>query len=113
MPTYDYQCTTCGAVFEFVQSMKDDALTLCPEAICQQPHKGTGNVSRKITGGTGVIYKGAGFYKTDYVDAPATAKSTPGTTTATPNTTESPAADKPAPAEPSTSSASKESTSSE
>ncbi|NQW29881.1 MAG: zinc ribbon domain-containing protein [Ignavibacteria bacterium] len=67
MPTYDYVCSTCGATFEFVQSMKDDALTTCPEQVCQQEVKGKGAITRKITGGTGVIYKGAGFYLTDYV----------------------------------------------
>lgn len=68
MPTYDYMCSTCGATFEFVQSMKDDALTMCPESVCEQAVKGSGQVTRKISGGTGVIYKGQGFYLTDYAN---------------------------------------------
>ncbi|MDF3820204.1 zinc ribbon domain-containing protein [Leptospira sp. 96542] len=59
MATYDYQCKTCGKQFEHVQSMKEDALTEC---LCGQ--KGT--VERMITGTAGIIFKGTGFYVTDY-----------------------------------------------
>ncbi|NNM53210.1 MAG: zinc ribbon domain-containing protein [Spirochaetales bacterium] len=57
MPTYDYVCQTCGHEFEAFQSMKDNPLTECPE--CQGP------VKRKVGGGTGVIFKGSGFYIND------------------------------------------------
>jgi putative FmdB family regulatory protein len=58
MPTYDYQCDACGHRFEEVQSMRDDALTVCPS--CNEAA-----LRRLITGGTGVIFKGSGFYVTD------------------------------------------------
>lgn len=60
MPTYDYQCQTCGHEFEARQSMKDPHLTDCPVAGC------TGPVKRKIGLGSGFIFKGSGFYITDY-----------------------------------------------
>jgi putative FmdB family regulatory protein len=67
MPTYDYVCTTCGKNFEYMQAMKEEPLTTCPVEICDQPEKGKGHVERRITGGSGIIYKGGGFYHTDYV----------------------------------------------
>lgn len=67
MPTYDFHCTTCGKTFEFSQSMKDEPLVTCPVEVCDQSIKGKGHIERRITGGGGVIYKGGGFYKTDYV----------------------------------------------
>jgi len=60
MPTYDYQCQTCGHEFEAKQSMKDPHLTDCPKADCSGP------VRRKIGLGAGFIFKGSGFYITDY-----------------------------------------------
>jgi putative FmdB family regulatory protein len=60
MPTYDYQCQTCGHEFEAKQSMKDPHLTDCPLAECSGP------VRRKIGLGAGFIFKGSGFYITDY-----------------------------------------------
>jgi putative FmdB family regulatory protein len=60
MPTYDYQCQTCGHEFEARQSMKDPHLTDCPVAECVGP------VKRKIGLGSGFIFKGNGFYITDY-----------------------------------------------
>ena len=57
MPTYDYECNTCGYTFEAFQSMSDDPLTKCPE--CGK------KVRRLIGGGIGVIFKGSGFYVTD------------------------------------------------
>jgi putative FmdB family regulatory protein len=57
MPTYEYECKSCGHVFEAFQSMKDEPLTVCPE--CGKA------VRRRINGGTGVIFKGNGFYITD------------------------------------------------
>jgi len=58
MPTYDYACTTCG-IFEVFQSIKEDALTVCPT--CKK--KG---LSRLMGGGGGIIFKGEGFWETDY-----------------------------------------------
>lgn len=58
MPTYEYQCDACGHEFEAFQSMKDDALTVCPE--CQKK-----SLRRLISGGVGIIFKGSGFYVND------------------------------------------------
>ena len=66
MPTYDYQCSSCGKRFDWVQSMKDNALETCPPEMCEQEVKGQGSVQRIISAGGGVIYKGEGFYLTDY-----------------------------------------------
>lgn len=60
MPTYDYECQTCGHQFEAKQSMKDPHLTDCPQESCAGP------VKRKIGLGSGFIFKGNGFYITDY-----------------------------------------------
>jgi putative FmdB family regulatory protein len=60
MPTYDYACQTCGHQFEARQSMKDAHLTDCPQESCAGP------VKRKISMGSGLIFKGSGFYITDY-----------------------------------------------
>ena len=61
MPTYDYICEDCGHEFEKFQSISDDPITTCPN--CSKDE-----VVRKISGGTGIIFKGSGFYKTDYAD---------------------------------------------
>ncbi len=58
MPTYDYLCKKCGHRFEAFQRISEEALTECPE--CQGP------VKRLISGGNGLIFKGSGFYITDY-----------------------------------------------
>ena len=57
MPTYEYECKSCGFSFDFFQSMKDEPLKICPD--CGK------EVRRLINGGTGVIFKGGGFYVTD------------------------------------------------
>ncbi len=59
MPTYEYRCTQCKHTMEAFQSMKDDALVECPE--CHTP-----NLVRIISNGSGFIFKGNGFYQTDY-----------------------------------------------
>jgi putative FmdB family regulatory protein len=64
MPTYEYHCRTCGADFEKFQSIKAAPLTHC------ECGKG-GEVQRKISGGSGLIFKGSGFYETDYKRGPA------------------------------------------
>ena len=58
MPTYDYRCTECDHRFEAIQKMSDDPLSTCPE--CQ------GKVKRLIGAGSGLLFKGSGFYITDY-----------------------------------------------
>lgn len=59
MPTYEYSCKKCGKEFEVFQSMKDAPLTVCT---CGKK----GKVFRKIGAGAGLIFKGSGFYITDY-----------------------------------------------
>jgi putative FmdB family regulatory protein len=66
MPTYEYQCAKCGEVFEKVQSMTEPALTVCPKTLCAQKRWGKGKVQRVMSGGAGLIFKGSGFYITDY-----------------------------------------------
>lgn len=66
MPTYDYECSKCRKSFEVFQSMKDAAFTLCPEDKCQQKKWGKGKVHRQLGTGAGLIFKGSGFYITDY-----------------------------------------------
>jgi putative FmdB family regulatory protein len=66
MPTYEYQCTKCGDVFEKFQSMTEPALTVCPKDVCARKRWGKGKVRRTIGGGAGIIFKGSGFYITDY-----------------------------------------------
>ncbi|ABZ94507.1 Conserved hypothetical protein [Leptospira biflexa serovar Patoc strain 'Patoc 1 (Ames)'] len=76
MATYDYHCHTCGKDFEHVQSMKEDTLTEC---LCGEK----GSVERRISASAGIIFKGSGFYVTDYKkeSAPATpSKSEPSST---------------------------------
>ena len=57
MPTYEYECRSCKHTFDVFQSMKDDPIKDCP--VCNQ------SVRRLINGGTGVIFKGSGFYVND------------------------------------------------
>ena len=57
MPTYEYECKACGHYYERHQAMSEDPDTLCPKC--------GGTVKRLISGGTGVIFKGSGFYVTD------------------------------------------------
>ncbi|NUN68911.1 MAG: zinc ribbon domain-containing protein [Bacteroidetes bacterium] len=59
MPTYDYKCSECGHLFETMQSMKDAPLTTCPNC-------GKETLNRLIGAGGGMIFKGSGFYLTDY-----------------------------------------------
>ena len=66
MPTYEYVCEKCGHEFEKVQSIKDGALRVCPKELCGQKKWGKGKVKRAIGAGAGLIFKGSGFYSTDY-----------------------------------------------
>ena len=66
MPTYQYLCEKCGREFEMFQSMTDKALTACPKEHCQRKKWGKGKVKRMIGAGAGLLFKGSGFYITDY-----------------------------------------------
>ena len=66
MPTYEYACAKCGHAFEKYQSIKDDALKVCPKELCPRKTWGKGKVKRAVGGGSGLIFKGSGFYITDY-----------------------------------------------
>jgi putative FmdB family regulatory protein len=66
MPNYDYHCQKCNKTFEFFQSMKDDVLKVCPKEACSKKTWGKGKVVRQIGTGAGLIFKGSGFYITDY-----------------------------------------------
>jgi putative FmdB family regulatory protein len=59
MPTYDYRCDACGHTFDKFQSMSADVLTTCPA--CEKD-----SLRRLIGTGAGIIFKGGGFYETDY-----------------------------------------------
>ena len=60
MPTYEYVCSKCEKTFEVFQSMKDKPLTRCQDPACK------GKVKRLLGTGAGLIFKGSGFYITDY-----------------------------------------------
>ena len=66
MPTYEYICAKCGHQFEKIQPISDKPLTVCPKDLCNQKKWGKGRVSRAISGGAGLLFKGSGFYITDY-----------------------------------------------
>jgi putative FmdB family regulatory protein len=66
MPTYEYVCEKCGHQFEQFQSISAKPLTTCPETACAQKRWGKGKVKRAISGGAGLLFKGSGFYITDY-----------------------------------------------
>ena len=66
MPTYGYKCEKCDLEFEVVQSMSAATLTVCPKESCAQKKWGRGRVKRQISGGAGLLFKGSGFYITDY-----------------------------------------------
>ena len=86
MPTYQYQCTQCGAALEVIQSFSDDALTECPEC--------AGRL-RKVFNAVGIVFKGSGFYRNDSrsastsSDAPKGEPSTNGTKKTEPATKDS------------------------
>jgi putative FmdB family regulatory protein len=65
MPTYEYACSKCGHHFDKFQSMRDEPLRKCPKC-------GKLALKRLIGGGAGLIFKGTGFYITDYKNKPPT-----------------------------------------
>lgn len=66
MPTYEYSCQKCGQNFETFQSMRDEPFRECPKELCRLPKWGHGKVKRLLGMGAGLIFKGSGFYITDY-----------------------------------------------
>ncbi len=64
MPTYEYHCQACGHEFDRFQKMSDKPVRTCPEC-------GKRSVVRRISSGGGVVFKGPGFYATDYRKGPA------------------------------------------
>jgi putative FmdB family regulatory protein len=66
MPTYEYLCEKCGHQFEKIQPISAKTLTICPEDSCAQKRWGKGKVKRAISAGGGLLFKGSGFYITDY-----------------------------------------------
>lgn len=93
MPTYQYECEACAHSFEILQSMLDKKLKKCPQC-------GQNKLHRLIGTGSGIIFKGSGFYETDYKKKSVPKKDSegaPGGTTAkkdTPETGKCPLADK-------------------
>jgi len=66
MPTYEYRCTACQHLFEEFQSIMDKPLKKCPQC--------GGRIKRLIGTGAGIIFKGSGFYETDYKRKPVSSK---------------------------------------
>lgn len=66
MPTYEYVCEKCGHEFEAFQSISAKPLELCPQDLCARKKWGRGAVKKKISAGAGLLFKGSGFYITDY-----------------------------------------------
>lgn len=85
MPTYEYVCEKCGHRFEQFQPITAKPLTVCPEDLCARKRWSKGKVRRILSAGAGLLFKGSGFYITDYrsenykqaakKDTPATATS--------------------------------------
>lgn len=66
MPTYEYECGKCGKHFDAYQSMKDEPFRTCPKELCRMKTWGKGKVKRLLGAGAGLLFKGSGFYITDY-----------------------------------------------
>ena len=66
MPTYEYSCEKCGHQFELFQSIAADPIATCPKELCPQKRWGKGLVKKRISAGAGLLFKGSGFYITDY-----------------------------------------------
>jgi putative FmdB family regulatory protein len=66
MPTYEYACQKCGQTFEAFQSIRAEPFRECPKELCRLPKWGHGKVKRLPGTGAGIIFKGSGFYSTDY-----------------------------------------------
>jgi putative FmdB family regulatory protein len=88
MPTYEYECKSCGYTFDVFQNMSDEPVKICPE--CGK------EVRRLIGGGTGIIFKGSGFYVTDKNKSSGGASSKTKKDAPAADASAKPAADKPA-----------------
>lgn len=77
MPTYQYQCAHCGHELEILQSMSENRLKKCPKC-----HRS--KLQRLIGTGSGIIFKGTGFYETDYKKKTSVAKDSKTDTSAKP-----------------------------
>jgi putative FmdB family regulatory protein len=110
VPTYEYVCEKCGHEFEKIQSMSDAPLKTCPKELCGLKKWGKGKVKKAISAGAGLIFKGSGFYITDYrsdnykagakKDAPATASSGGDSKSSSSETKSTPAKSESKPAKP-------------
>jgi len=69
MPTYEYVCEKCGEHLDIFQSMKDAPLKTCPKEKCPKKVWGKGKIQRQLGTGAGFLFKGSGFYITDYRSA--------------------------------------------
>ena len=94
MPTYEYRCKSCGHEFEELQAMTADPFTVCPK--CAEP-----TLRRVMGSGIGMIFKGSGFYQTDYKKSSSSPsagsfrESTPTTPASNKAASDKPAAGKP------------------
>jgi len=86
MPTYDYSCKSCGHNFEAFQRMTDERLLNCPQ--CNKP-----SLTRHIGKGAGLLFKGSGFYLTDYKNQSAVTSASDGSKGIAETKTEKPAGD--------------------
>ena len=104
MPTYEYTCEKCGHRFEKFQRISAAPLTICPEELCARKRWGKGKVKRVIGAGAGLIFKGSGFYTTDYrsekYKEAAKKEAAPASTPGAPSKPASGGESKPAPAKP-------------
>jgi putative FmdB family regulatory protein len=82
MPTYDYRCKSCGFEFEEFQSMSSEKLIICPK--CAEP-----SLKRLMSSGAGLVFKGSGFYLTDYKKSSSSPSSSSSSDTKTEPKTES------------------------
>lgn len=84
MPTYEYRCDACAHDFEEFQYIKDAPLKKCPSC-------GKNKLRRLISGGAAIVFKGSGFYQTDYrSDSYKKSAKAESASTSTPSTTETP-----------------------
>jgi len=66
MPTYEYICSKCKHQFDVFQAITERPLTVCPKDKCGMKRWGKGKIKRGIVTGAGILFKGGGFYATDY-----------------------------------------------
>ena len=102
MPTYEYTCKECQAIFDIFHGMTEQPQVMCPKC-------GSRSTARLLTGGAGLIFKGSGFYITDYKNGATKTSNDAGKTDSGATNTSSPA---PAPKDAKTESASGASTAS-